>query len=372
MFHLFNDVFLESNRYLTSSKLHIHLAFDRNVAHPISAIVNTDCGEVDCYFDLVKKNFQDNEGLFWQDVLSKAEGGEFVIYADPKLYCYIQLKFWKSIFIKADPKRIYWLYNSYRENEKLVRIVRGSQRDRNISKVDDHYPYIGKEKFFEHFEAISPLDFFRNLDKGSLSFEKLLIQYSINPNSIYASFLLKRIEQLAWKRWFSNINSIKQHLLSSPQQIKFIAKSYVEKPELSILENISASPVLKWINDPEFMEENTDYIREYYSYTIFEELNINKDFMDKYKFFENDQWVEKPFRNFDQEMRSKLTYELKWEELLIFDINHGHGCYFLKGKDYFRNNHFLINDLYKFIRDGDLSRLEGLEFDQGAFIESNS
>lgn len=371
MLHLIAKVYLESERYLNSTALHSHFAYAKGSAHPVSELVNEDLGETACFFDELKAGFEDNEELFWQSVIQKSKHEDYIIYADPRLFRYLQLQFWKSIFPLANSEKIYWLYNCYRQNEKLTRLVREDFRDQNITFDKDHYPFIAKEKFITEYESIPVSTFFKACDKALMSFENLLIQYALDGDSIYASYLLKRIEDLSWNRWFNNVDSLKSHLLACPQQISMIVEGFKSSDEFSVIDALSAHPELKWISDSEFKQKNPDYVKSIYTYTLFEELAAKRDALDKLKFLNDGEWVDKPFRNFDQEVRSKLTFEGKFEELLQFDVQYGHGCYFLKGMSYFKSNHFLINQIYAYIRNEDTAALTGLSFEQGGYIESH-
>lgn len=361
MFHLFNRVYIEHERWFASLYDHcvIHM---QEGNHPVARRSGLTL-IVPSFEDYIKESFQGDIENFWSTLITKPKDKPFMVYVDQGVFDRLQIQFWKSVFQKRSVEEIYRLFKFYYLDNRLKSFLNTENKIRfeDTRFRSDLMPF---EEFNQLFESLPVVNNLVEMDKQSLSFEYLLANYFLDTKSQYAKAFLVRLEDLSWKAFFDNIDILRSEILNSFYDFKKIL------PEVSLnFDNIEevesfilSEPKLKWISDPEFNNRNRKYVLNNYSKEDF--LSLTREMAKNWVLYPDitDEEVEKQLECEDHYQLIKCIFEGKFEKLLEMSMAKNFGCIFVSDDMSNKANQILPLFIYDKVRTHKLDELEFLRF----------
>ncbi len=317
---------------------------------------NIEFDQTPPFQEIVKTKFSNNIENFWTWLLGKKE--EFIIFADSIIFHQLQIQLWKSLFPESSAKDIYNLYKFFANDYHLKKFLYSDDRVLQNDKMNRPYYFEDFSNFNTLYESIEKSEVLASMDKSIISFEYLMADYAYNPNTKYRESFISRIEKLAWKSWFNDMNSVKADIIGCFYDIhKLIPEINIEnKNAQEILETIASDKNLSWITDAKFNEKNIPYIKMNYSANIICDLTKKINSIWGYS-FNQFKHIEEPIA-FDQILFTTLLYEGKYLEILNRDIKKEFGCFFVNDKIKDRANLLFSSYLYEKIRKNETLELK--------------
>lgn len=361
MLHLFNRIYIEHEQWFNSQYENVILS-SKEKFHPISRLAGVNIGSINSYEDYLKEHYGGEEEQFWQYLMKRTVDKTFVIYTDQILFDRLQIQFWKSIFEDQNPENHYKLYKFFFIDKKLKRFMAVEQK----IKIPDFYErskLMAFDEFKTLFESIPPIDDLMLMDKSGVSFEFLLANFFISPDSGMTTAFMKKLEDLSWKAFFDNIDILRNEILNSLYDIKqIIPEANIDFNDVDSVEAfILSEPKLKWVADPLFHARNREHVLKNYTKENFLDIFIGVAKC----------WVKTPNIT-DEELKNYLGYEdhiqitrcifdNKFEELIGTSIAKNFGCIFVSDDLNNKANQILPLFIYDKVREKQLSEINFLK-----------
>ena len=360
MFHLFNNIYLEhDSRYHTRDE-HIILNYI-STNHPMSKTFNIEFDHPPTFDEILKTKHNDDIDNFWTWLLDKKE--EFVIFADSVIFHQLQIQLWKSVFPKSTSESIFNLYQFFLNDYHLKKFLYSDGRLSITTNLNRPYYFDDFSNFNSQYITIQKSEALSNMDKGMLSFEYLMANFAYNPLSKYREDFINRVEKLAWKSWFNDMNALKTDIIGCFYDIQTLIPeiNVHNKNSQEILETIASDKNLQWITDTKFNEYNITYIKRTYPAKVICDLikNVNSIWGVSFNQFKD---TNGPIA-FDQIQFTTLLYEGKYLEILDRDVLKGFGCFFVNDKIIDKANLLFSSFLYEKIREKQTSELKTYQLD---------
>ena len=364
MYHLFNRIYLDhEKRYHTNHDF--TLVYEKEGAHPISRQSSFPFPAVPSFRSYLKEKFNGSEEDFWKDLIMKPSTKKYFLFVDSNLLLNLKLQFWKSIFENLEAENAYKLYKFDCMDSTLKRFM---YRNRVGSFYDSsNEERIDYEEFKSRFEKTVTIKCLSEMDKSEVSFEYLLGDYFFNKNSQYSFAFRSKLKDLSWKIWFNDMEILKSELINSFYDINRVVPSFqFSLDDFSNLENmIIGHPQLKWMLDPEFHDENIDYVKNNYDPDLF--IQLAKSFRDLWdlKILSNDPEILSKVQIQDKILPTEKLFKEQYFELLEENVEKNMGCLFVD--EYLRDkaNQILPSFIYEKIRNGSTEELQFLMLKRG-------
>lgn len=365
MFHLFNRIYLEhEKRYHT--KHDFLLVYEKEGQHPIARTSTFPFPPVPSFETHLNEKFEGSVEKFWIDLVTKPKEKKFFLFVDTVLFLKLKLQFWKSIFEELSVEDAYKLYKFDYLDSTLKRFMYRNQVGSFYN--DEETPLIPLIEFAQDYETVTVIECLANMHKGAVSFEYVLGDFFFDKNSLYALSFRTKLKNLSWKIWFNDMEILKSELINSFYDIHRVVPEFrfsIDEVE-SVEANIKAQPKLKWILDPEFHDENIDYVRDNYDPKIFIELAKSfREFWDL-KIISDDPNILQKVEIQDKILPTSKIFNDQYFELLDENIEKNMGCLFVD--EYLRDkaNQLLPSFIYEKIRNGLTDELKFLQLRRGS------
>lgn len=364
MFHLFNNVYLEHVQFYHSQFTHVIIPSEES-SHPVSKIANVDLGRIPGIEEFLNMHHEGKLDNFWEWLLSESHEEPFVVFVDQKLYTRLQLQFWKSIFEDGTAEDIYKLYRFFC-NDKLIKRLLSVERPRNLFGETQPLLILTKDEFNTEFENMTRSEALLVMDKSQLSFEYLLANYYLAPESPLAMKFMEKVEDLSWKAFFDNMSILRNEILNSFYDIKRIfPDADIDFYNFESIEKfVKNEPRLKWISDLKFHDRVRNHVTRYYNKEIF--LHLTRE-MAKAVLQSPEvsgDLIEKVIDCDDQIKIINCVFDKKYKELLLDNINKKFGCFFISDDLNNRSNQLLPLFIYEKIREQKIDDLSFLKIKQ--------
>lgn len=361
MFHLFNRVYIEHERWFTSHNEHflIHL---NGGEHPAARKAGLKLA-VPSLDEFLRDSFDGNIENFWSCLIDQPVDKTFMVFTDQAVYDRLQIQFWKSIFEKNSVEDIYRHYKFFYLDRRLKRFA---SMEYQIRYEDSEYreTLMPFEEFKNLYESLPVVNELVSMDKESLSFEYLLANYFLDPNSAYGGAFLDKLENLSWKSFFDNIDILRGEILNSFYDVcRILPGAKIDFDNVEAVEAyILSEPKLKWISDKQFSDRNRKYVLKNYKKDDFLTLTrvmakhwlINPDI--------TDEQVEKYLGFEDHYQLINCVFDGNFEKLLEMSIAKNFGCIFVSDDMSDKANQILPLFIYDKVRNKKLDELEFLRF----------
>ena len=355
MFHLFNKIYLEHDSHYHTKTNHMILV-NESTSHPMSKNFNLEFNHTPAFEDFLKLNYGGDIETFWISLLDVKE--EFIIFADSVIFHKLQMQLWKSIFPKCTSEKLFELYIFFLNDYFLKKFLFSNERNPLSNRMKGPYSFDDFSSFNSIYETIEKSETLVSIDKAILSFEYLMADYAYNSSSKYSDDFINRVEKLAWKSWFNDMNSVKADIIGCFYDVhKLVPDINIQNKNIKeIFEIIASDKKLCWITDEKFNEKNISYIKKNYPPNIICNLTKNINSIWGYSFNQFKQ-VDEPIA-FDQILFTNLLYEGKYLEILERDILKGFGCFFVNDKIKDKANLLYSSFLYEKMRKKETNELQ--------------
>jgi hypothetical protein len=360
VFHLFNKIYLEDEKFYSSRYLYDLIA-TKPKEHPIGRQFGQPFGEIPGFLQYLATNFGSNEDSFWQGLIERDPKKTYVVYLDSTLFTELQLKYWKGIFPHATPEDLYLLYKQYSLDIYLKRHLRADPADNvyDFSGVDA--PILNQQKFTKLWEDTPTLQCLREMDKSLLSFEYLMADYFYDPSSPLAPAFLAKIESFAWKSWFNDMEILKGEIANSFYDIhKLFPGLELDVSDITAVKDFLRKDIrIRWMTDPNFRYDNIPYVLSVYDKKIFTDLaeNMHKNWGVQLKGRSYEEAQEIVVE--DQILQVECLFSKNYFGLLENNIAKGFGCIFINDELRFKTNQIFPCYLYDLKRRNQTAELKG-------------
>ncbi len=356
MFHLFNKVYLEHEQHISSKYSQVILS-ELEKPHPISKLVGREVGFIPCFEGYLSEYHNNSIEVFWAFLLQKDANKRFVVYSDDSVFFKLIIQYWKSIFNEPSSEFLFKLYQNYRHNHLLKSILGRDFAENNLGLNKDVFKKNSFEEFSSRIAEIAPVSAIRNHNKEVMSYEYLIADYTLDPNTINAAALKKRILNLAWANWCNDIHDMRSQIINCLPRLNFLDLDLkyeeLDQPEVFF----QSRPELSWVTDQNIKPENSNYIIRTYQPGLFSRIQSLLDKFDLIEIFK-DGAIADDFHINNYLAKSEHLFAEDFQSLLNHDISRGIGSAFFKGESYFDANHYLINHIYSCIRSGQTEALK--------------
>jgi len=359
MFHLFNNVYLDSFENYSTEKDYI-LISSFETRHPVSKRLNVEFDKVQSFDMHLKNHHGQSIQHFWAMLLSKKNS--FRIFCNNLLFHELQIQFWKSLYPKCSSSDIYKIYLFFYNDHKIKNHLHEIQLQ--IEPRDALYFFCDESTFSEFFKKLEVIESISSMYKGQISFEYLLGHFSLNSGTHYKQDFIDRIAKLAWISWFNDFNAIRSDIMSSIYDLKKIYPKTNLHPVIgsNFYAQLLDDPETAWIFDPKFNINNLNFVKSKYSADLI--CNLTKKINEVWgysfnRFNKNDEPIA-----FDQLLFTELLYNEKYLEILNRDIAKGFGCLFVSEGLSHKANTFLACYIYDCIRNQTLDQISFLKLEE--------
>lgn len=365
MFHFTGRIYLEHEKWYNSKYDH-EILYTETSNHPAARTVNFDFAKLPSFKEVVDEKYEGSEQTFWEKTLAQAKNKKFVIFADSALYLRFQAQYWKSIFEDLSAENAYRLHKFYYQDKKLKQFLYVDRAGAKAHDIDDN-PFLSFEDYAKVYNEAPIIDAFAQLNKGDVSFEYLLGNYFFDKKSPYAPAFKTKLKNLCWKIWFNDMEILRSELINSFYDInKVIPSVHLDIEDVTSFEEIfKKEPKLRWMQDPDFNEDNIDYVRDTYDSETLEDLA--KSFRDNWdlKILSEDKEILSKIKIQDHILPTKKVFEEKYLELLDENIQKNFGCRFVD--EFLRNkaNQLLPCMIYDKARTNQTDQLSFLKLRRG-------
>lgn len=358
MFHLFNKVYLEHDSRFHTKYNNTILAFAPN-SHPMSKKLNVEFDQTPSFQEILDKKYEGDIEKFWASLLAIKE--DHILFTDSMLFHQLQVQLWKSLFPHNNVEGLFELYKVFYNDFVLKNFLFSDNFTLPTDKLQMPYFFDDFANFESIYNSVEKSEVLARMDKGSVSFEYLLADYGFNPDSKYRDDFIARVEKLAWKSWFNDMESIKADIIGCFYDIHKLSpgKSVHGKSAHEILEMISADKNLCWITDVKFNANNIAYIKRNYPANLICDLAKKINAIWGYS-FNQFKYPDEPIA-FDQLLFTTLLFEEKYLEILNRDIKKGFGCFFVNDKIKDKANLLFSSYIYEKIRNNETNELKNYQ-----------
>ena len=360
MFHLFNKIYLEDEKFFIT-KHSFEVVSKVAMPHPLSRQMGQSFGEVLAFEEYLGKEFSGSADLFWKMLIEKDSKKTFVVYAETELFKELQIAYWKNIFPDAGPADVFRIYQHYCLDDYLKKHLRSDPGDAVFDYSGLESETLGLKEFSKLFVEAVPLPSLQEMDKRALSFEYLMADYFHNPSSRYAPAFLEKVETLAWKAWFNDMEIMKSEISNSFYDIhKLFPDLKLDINDISAVKNFLKKDIrIRWMTDPNFRYDNIPYVTAVYKKEIFTDLaaamHLNWGVQLKNKTPEEKQelLVE------DHILQIEHLFSANYFGILENNIKKGFGCIFVNDELRNKSNQIFPCYLYDAHRNGRTAELKG-------------
>lgn len=356
MFHLFNKVYLDHDQHVSSKYSQIVLS-EIEKPHPVSKIIGREVGYIPAFEGYLSEFCNNSIEVFWEQQLKQSSGKRFVVYADDSIFFKLLLQYWKSIFENPSSEFLFKLYQNYRHNHLLKALLGRDFAENNLGINKDLFKKMSFEEFDKMASEVSPVSTLRSHNKEVLSYEYLIADYILNPDTINKEALKNRILNLAWINWCHDIHDMRSQIINCLPRLNFLNLDLkyeeLDRPELFF----QSHPDLSWVTDQNIKPENSNYIIRTYRPELFSRTQSLLDKFDLIEIFK-DGAIADDFHINNYLEKSGDLFSSDFQRLLKRDISRGIGSAFFKGESFFDANHYLINHVYSCARSGQTEALK--------------
>jgi hypothetical protein len=359
MFHLFNKVYLEHEKWFSTKYESVILA-NGDLPHPVTRLSGFKAVNVPKFKEYIQSEFSGEEDNFWKSLINQNPNIGYNIFVDQSLFDQLMLTYWKNIFKDLDVENAYLLYKFNFLNEKLKRYNRIDRADNIPSDWENNIP-MTLEKFSPLFASAPRIPSLLKLDKGSVSFEYLMANYFFQPDGPCTEKFLRKLKDFSWQVWFSDVEIMRGEIINSFYDIRrIIPDADLDILSIESVENfIHTEPKLKWLLDPDFNINNLSYVIKTYPKEVFVELAqaMHQCWGFKYK-LEEPQFENKTYEN-DYILPTTYVFEGRYVDFLMKSINESFGCVFVNDSLLDKANQLLPLFIYEKVRS---AKIEDLKF----------
>jgi len=322
-------------------------------SHPISRKVGYAFGDIPSFDEYLNSNFSGSENKFWEFLLEKHVDRSFIIYTDDFLLKKMIITFLKNVFEKAQPESLYLIYKFYFFDNILKVYIRRDYGDATIDESVKDEIIMSFDEFNEIYKNVSHVSSLQSFDKTCLSFEFLMMNYFVNPNSYIATGFIKKLKYLSWKTWFNDMSIMKSEILNSVYDINQLYEDikFNEIDDITIF--IANDKRLSWIVDKHFNIDHIDYVKAKYSKELFTDLTQRMHKCWGVRYINSDGQNIDKFIVEDSIVQTNFLYDEDYIGLLNNNINKKFGCIFINDELMFKANQILASHIYKKHREGD-------------------
>lgn len=339
------------------------IAFSTKKAHPLANVLGLVDSEMPSFEDILSERYESRPEKLWQDLLSKNPKQRFNFFVDTEILNKTLLQYWKSIFVNHTADSLFQLYNFFILDNRLKSFLQKSGQIIPRQQFYNSINFMTRDEFNALYEQVQPVDVLRNADKRIFSFEYLMADYFFNPNSKYAGAFKTKMKNLAWRSWINDAEILKGEILNAFYDVrKLVPHIKIDFTSIPQVEHIILNePMLRWILDDQFHEDNADYIRATYDKQIFLDLhrNMYSSWGGKSETF--DALREGQTLADDQFMLTELVFEERYDEFLVKDIEKGFGSVFTNDHLRQKSNQLLPGFIYEKVRNNRTNELQPFE-----------
>lgn len=361
MFHLFNRIYLEHEKWYSSKYEYLFL-FQSGGKHPLSRTVDFPFEEIPTFQHYLDDHCSGSEETFWQELINKPRKKKFVLYVDSELYFQFQLQYWKSIFENLSVKDAYELHKFYYLDRHLKKYLFHDRGDVTHSDFEEN-SFLNFSEFADRFDKVPVIEALALMHKGNVSFEYLLGDYYFDKKSKYAAAFQTKLKNLCWKIWFDDIEILRSEIINAFYDIKKVIPTaqFSLDDVISVDQFIRSEPCLSWILDKNFNEDNIDYIKDTYSQDVF--IEFPKKFRQAWdlRISSTDPKILEKITIQDYHLPTEQLFEGKYIEILEDNIQKNFGCRFVDETLRNKANQLLPCFVYDKVRSGKTEELKFLK-----------
>lgn len=371
MIHLFNKVYIKSDKFLKISKERVVISKEfgslgitqSTLVHDLSNSTPIDAEFTHkTYKDLVNEKFQSDEKEFFNYLLNWDKEKRLTIYCDADALMVLLTKYWKTIYKD-------WNFDFYLKMVNFTltfnlevmgtgRTYVGSLREQ--SDADDLYKQTNYWLLDENRSIL--LDLWKNttpwvisseIDKETLtkncSMEYQLASVLYNANWEYADIFKNKFVRSVKKELINEYcTAMRSVVLKSLVNFKWLepeTKFDIRKHDLEDL--IELHPQYKFLNDTKFKPEEVDYVYKTYDMVFIKQLN--------------DKLWNHPF-GFEIDWSPMIKNDLSFEDIISFEMERPlNRLLFRYGEYYETVNSYLLDYILDSVRENNIENLKILE-----------
>ena len=369
MIHLFNKVYLKSDKMLKISRARIMISkeFGGFGTVPSTAMNQlTDSIPVDAiynhktYEELVRAEFGYNEKAFFDFLLKWDPNERLTIYCDAEALLTIVTKFWKTIYPSWNAdfyvKMINYSLSYFVEVLSTGRTYGGNISQDNADDVFNSYKVFFEE---ENQEALkerwrSAIPWFITKEERQHIHERVGIELQLanvllSPGWRHAEVFKQKLVKAVKKEFlFEFLSNMRTVILKSLVNFKWLEPDTqfdIRTHDLNDL--VEMHPKYRFLNDPLFSPDNVDYVYSHYDMTVIKEINQKL-------------W-EHPF-GFEIDWTPLIKQDLSYDDIIAFEMSRPLNRLLLRYGDYYETvNSYLLDDLLDAARDNEMYRFGQLQ-----------
>lgn len=331
MFHLFGRTYLDHDVFYNTKYMPVVLSSVEK-PHPISEKLGEKFGTILPFDQIIAQDFNGSLERFWSSMIQDVRSKKTVIFADSECYHQLLIQYWKSIFKNADLSFLHDLYQTHIADNDLKTVMNIERADNYKKLRPGELPRITPEEFETLYIKSPVIECLNYKSKEEVSFEYLLAEFSLEPSGELAPAFLQKLKLLCWRTWLSDVFSLRNDFLGSYFHFDkdLEVKSYLEK-----------NPLTTWFLDPNFHENNIDYICKKYTPAPFVALSH----------LINPGEAKGNGNTWDSFITvTEALFQGKYQELLQADIENRKGCTFIRDHLLNESNQLLASKIYEDIR----------------------
>lgn len=341
MFHITKKVYLDYD-YSFTSKYPDYLVASSTYGARAQITIDDHAAPLQAltFEELLTADFNNDIEEFWQTLLAKET--KFIAYLDIETLTKLQIQYWKSIFTSDfTATQAHTLYSSWVESLQLwgyykpigsYDAVNNEWNRPNAFSI----PTKTLAQITEIFDATSASTTLQNLDNNQISIEYLMADYFYSNTTPHSVELFNRIKFMTWDNWLDELAHLRYEILSGTLDAQALDTN-LNITIGNIQEQLASSSSLSWTVDPKFDEDDIDYIRNTYNYTIFDPLwaGLAEIWGHEYD---------------DMTELNRMINEDDYEGLLTRDIERNYGSSYTRTRFMGKCNQVFVTWLYQQVR----------------------
>lgn len=369
MIHLFNKIYLKSDKLLKISRSRIVISqeFGRygvipstamhelSGASPIPAIYTHKS-----YDEFMRTEFGFNEKAFLDVLLNWNPDERLTIYCDADALLTIITKFWKTIYPSWTEdfyvKMINYTLSYFVEVLSTSRTLGGNITQDNADDVFNSY-----KVFFDEENLPALKQRWKNANPWLVTKEQKLYIHErigmelqlanvlVSPGWRYANVFKDKLVRSVKKEFITEfLSNMRAVILKSLVNFKWLEPNTnfdILKHDLHDL--IEMHPKYRFLNDPQFTPDNVDYIYSHYDMAVIRSIN--------------EKLWNHPF-GFEIDWSPLIKQDLSYEDILNFEMSRPLNRLLLRYGDYYETvNSYLLDDLLDAARDDKMYQFTPLQ-----------